>query len=320
MNYTKEFINNSNLLMECVKSNKIESGQMYGQFLIDSLNLGQGITIGNLLRRVLLGDLKGTAITGVRIAGVKDEFSLIPGIREDILEILLNLKGIILKSEICTRQFGRLRVHGPAVITASSIELPPEVQIINPNHYIATISNSHIVEIEFKIESGTKYQLANELFSDKFEDFIETDAIFMPVQKVDFKVENVYDKSNIIKERLIIDIWTNGSISPEQAIFSGSNLIRNLFKSITDQKINNEKENFSEKTPIKPIDPYSHIAIEELQLSVRPYNCLKRAQINTIGDLLDYSPEKLLELKNFGRKSADEVFTTLKNKLGIVLK
>jgi len=320
MNYTKEFINNSNLLMECVKSNKIESGQMYGQFLIDSLNLGQGITIGNLLRRVLLGDLKGTAITGVRIAGVKDEFSLIPGIREDILEILLNLKGIILKSEICTRQFGRLRVHGPAVITASSIELPPEIQIINPNHYIATISNSHIVEIEFKIESGTKYQLANELFSDKFEDFIETDAIFMPVQKVDFKVENVYDKSNIIKERLIIDIWTNGSISPEQAIFSGSNLIRNLFKSITDQKLNNEKENFLEKTAIKPIDPYSHIAIEELQLSVRPYNCLKRAQINTIGDLLDYSPEKLLELKNFGRKSADEVFTTLKNKLGIVLK
>lgn len=306
--------------MECVKSNKIESGQMYGQFLIDSLSLGQGITIGNLLRRVLLGDLKGTAITGVRIAGVKDEFSLIPGIREDILEILLNLKGIVLKSEIFSRQFGRLRVHGPAVITASSIELPPEVQIINPNHYIATISNSHIVEIEFKIESGTKYQLANELFSDKFEDFIETDAIFMPVQKVDFKVENVYDKSNVIKERLIIDIWTNGSISPEQAIFSGSNLIINLFKSITDQKINNEKENLLEKNPIKPIDPYTHIAIEELQLSVRPYNCLKRAQINTIGDLLDYSPEKLLELKNFGRKSADEVFTTLKNKLGIVLK
>ena len=320
MNYTKDFINNSNLLMRCVKLNKIDSGQMYGQFLIDSLNLGQGITIGNLLRRVLLGDLKGTAITGVRIAGVKDEFSLIPGIREDILEILLNLKGIVLKSEIFSRQFGRLRVHGPAVITASSIELPPEVQIINPNHYIATISNSHIVEIEFKIESGTKYQLANELFSDKFEDFIETDAIFMPVQKVDFKVENVYDKSNVIKERLIIDIWTNGSISPEQAIFSGSNLIINLFKSITDQKINNEKENLLEKNPIKPIDPYTHIAIEELQLSVRPYNCLKRAQINTIGDLLDYSPEKLLELKNFGRKSADEVFTTLKNKLGIVLK
>jgi len=306
--------------MECVKSNKLESGQMYGQFLINSLSSGQGITIGNLLRRILLGDLKGTAITGVRIAGVKDEFSLIPGIREDILEILLNLKGIVLKSEIANRQFGRLRVHGPAVITASSIEFPPEIEVINPNHYIATISSAHIVEIEFKIESGTKYQLANELFSDKFEDFIETDAIFMPVQKVDFKVENVYDNSNSIKERLIIDIWTNGSISPEQAIFSGSGLIINLFESINAHKITNEKENLIEKNHIKPIDPYTHIAIEELQLSVRPYNCLKRAQINTIGDLLDYSPEKLLELKNFGRKSADEVFATLKNKLGIVLK
>ena len=306
--------------MECVRSNKIESGQMYGQFLIDSLSSGQGITIGNLLRRVLLGDLKGTAITGVRIAGVKDEFSLISGVREDILEILLNLKGIVLKSEIVSRQFGRLRVHGPAVITASSLELPPEIEIINPNHYIATISSSNIVEIEFKIESGTKYRLANELFSDKFEDFIETDAIFMPVQKVDFKVENVYDNSNIVKERLILDIWTNGSISPEQAIFSGSGLIINLFKSINDHKITKEKEDLIEKNQVKPVDPYTHIAIEELQLSVRPYNCLKRAQINTIGDLLDYSPEKLLELKNFGRKSADEVFATLKNKLGIVLK
>nr|UBQ35464.1 RNA polymerase subunit alpha [Conticribra weissflogii] len=313
-------MNSSNLLIECLKSEKIESGSMYGQFLIDSLSSGQGITIGNLLRRVLLGDLKGTAITGVRIAGVKDEFSLIPGVREDILEILLNLKGIVLKSKNSTRQFARLRLHGPAVITASSIQLPPDVEIINPNHYIATISSSHILEIEFKIESGTRYRLANELFSDKFEDFIETDAIFMPVQKVDFKVENVYDNLNNVKERVFLDVWTNGSISPEQAIFSASNLIIDLFKSITEHKINQEKESIKEKTQTKPVDPYTHIAIEELQLSVRPYNCLKRAQINTIGDLLDYSPEKLLELKNFGRKSADEVFATLKNKLGIVLK
>jgi len=320
MNSTKNFINSSNLLMECLKSEKIESGSMYGQFLIDSLSSGQGITIGNLLRRVLLGDLEGTAITGVRIAGVKDEFSLIPGVREDILEILLNLKGIILKSNTNTRQFGRLRLQGPAVITASSIQLPPEIEIINPNHYIATISSSHILEIEFKIESGTKYRLANELFSDKFEDFIETDAIFMPVQKVDFKVENVYDNSNNIKERLFIDVWTNGSLSPEQAIFSGSNLIIDLFKSISEHKIKKEKEIIKEKTQIKPIDPYTHIAIEDSNMRIRIYNCLKRAQINTIGDLLEYSPEKLLELKNFGRKSADEVFATLKNKLGIVLK
>merc|ERR1712115_341915 len=199
-------------------------------------------TIGNLLRRVLLGDLPGTAITGIRIAGVKDEFSLIPGVREDILEILLNLKGIVLKSKIPSRQFGRLRLEGPAVITAGAIQLPSEIEIINPNHYIATISSPDLLEIEFKIESGTKYRLANELFSNKFEDFIETDAIFMPVQKVNFKIENVYDNSNIIKERLFIDVWTNGSISPEQAIFSGSNLIIDLFKTINKQKIKKEKE------------------------------------------------------------------------------
>lgn len=320
MNSTKNFTTSSNLLMECLKSEKIESGSMYGQFLIDSLNSGQGITIGNLLRRVLLGDLQGTAITGVRIAGVKDEFSLIPGVREDILEILLNLKGIVLKSGISTRQFGRLRVNGPTVITASSIQLPSEITVINPNHYIATISSSDLLEMEFKIESGTKYRLANELFSDKFEDFIETDAIFMPVQKVDFKVENVYDRLGNIKERLFIDIWTNGSILPEQAISLGSNIIVELFNSIDEQKIKKEKETIKEKKNVKFIDPYTHIAIEELQLSVRPYNCLKRAQINTIGDLLKYSPEKLLELKNFGRKSADEVFATLKNRLGIILK
>jgi DNA-directed RNA polymerase subunit alpha len=245
---------------------------MYGQFLIDSLSSGQGITIGNLLRRVLLGDLQGTAITGVRIAGVKDEFSLIPGVREDILEILLNLKGIILKSNVSTRQFGRLRLHGPAVITANAIQLPPEVEIVNPNHYIATISSSHILEIEFKIESGTKYRLANELFSDKFEDFIETDAIFMPVQKVDFKVENVYDNSNNIKERLFIDVWTNGSISPEDAISEASQYIVDFFQSIIENKTDPDINDLPNENLVTPLDPHTNIAIEELQLSVRPYN------------------------------------------------
>ena len=310
----------SNLYIKCLKSEKIESGARYGQFLINSLRPGQGITVGNLLRRVLLSDIGGTTITAVRIAGVRDEFSIIPGVREDVLEILLNLKGTVFQSKSTDTQFGRLKVKGPAVITASSIQGPSDLEIVNPNHYIATISTNGVLEIEFKFEYGTGYKLAGQTFCDKSEDFLQMDAIFMPIQKVDFKIENVYDNTNYVTERLFIDIWTNGSISPEQAIFSGSHLIMNLFKSIGDQKITKEKEILIEKNNIKPIDPFTHIAIEELQLSVRPYNCLKRAQINTIGDLLDYSPEKLLELKNFGRKSADEVFATLKNKLGIVLK
>ena len=310
----------NNLYIKCLKSEKIESGSMYGQFLINSLRPGQGITIGNLLRRVLLSDLGGTTITAVRIAGVRDEFSIIPGVREDILEILLNLKGIVAKSSTNDISSGRLKVKGPAVITADSIQLPSNIEIVNPNHYIATISTSNVVEIEFKFEYGTGYKLAGQTFCDKSEDFLQIDAIYMPIQKVDFKIENIYDNSNSITERLFLDIWTNGSISPEDAISSVSKFIIELFNSIMENKFTQDVDKLENTTNLTPINPHINIAIEELQLSVRAYNCLKRAQINTIGDLLEYSPEKLQELKNFGRKSADEVFTTLKNKLGIVLK
>jgi DNA-directed RNA polymerase subunit alpha len=142
----------------------------------------------------------------------------------------------------------------------------------------------------------------------------------MPVQKVDFKIENVYDTTNNINERLLIDIWTNGSISPNETLESAAQIIIDLFTSLITNKDSNENNQLITKTQSLIIEPYTNIAIEELQLSVRAYNCLKKAQINTVGDLLQYSPEKLQELKNFGRKSADEVFSTLKNKLGIILK
>ena len=310
----------SNLYIKCLKSEKIESGARYGQFLINSLRPGQGITVGNLLRRVLLSDLGGTTITAVRIAGVRDEFSIIPGVREDVLEILLNLKGIVFQTKSTGVQFGRLKVKGPAVITADAIQGPSDLKIVYPNHYIATISTPSVLEIEFKFEYGTGYKLAGQTFCDKSEDFLQMDAIFMPIQKVDFKIENVYDNTNYITERLLIDIWTNGSISPEEAISSASEFIIELFNSLLQNKFTQDPNDLEKTSPIVPINPHTNIAIEELQLSVRAYNCLKRAQINTIGDLLEYSPEKLQELKNFGRKSADEVFATLKNKLGIVLK
>ena len=310
----------NNLYIKCLKSEKIESGSMYGQFLINSLQSGQGITVGNLLRRVLLNDLGGTAITAIRIAGVRDEFSLIAGVREDILEILLNLKGIIFSNATNNISFGRLKIKGPAVVTANNIQLPSNIDIVNPNHYIATISSSNFLEIEFKFEHGIGYKLATQTFSDESEDFLEIDAIFIPVQKVDFKIENVYNDSNTITERLFIDIWTNGSISPEEAISSASKFAIELLDSIMENKFPQKLDKSENTNNLTSINPHINIAIEELQLSVRAYNCLKRAQIHTIGDLLEYSPEKLQELKNFGRKSADEVFTTLKNKLGIVLK
>jgi DNA-directed RNA polymerase subunit alpha len=141
----------------------------------------------------------------------------------------------------------------------------------------------------------------------------------MPVQKVDFKIENIYDISNHNNERLFLDIWTNGSISPNEALESASKIIIDLFTVLIKNTIRNENNQLEQESDSISIEPYTNIAIEELQLSVRAYNCLKKAQINTVGDLLQYSPEKLQELKNFGRKSADEVFSTLKNKLGIIL-
>jgi len=310
-----------NLQIKCLKSEKTEPETVYGQFLINALRPGQGITIGNLLRRILLGDLGGTCITAVRFAGVKHEFSTITGVREDILEILLNLKGIVLKTTKTKEpQFGRLKIQGPAVLTANLIQLPPMVEIINPNHYIATISTSNLLEIEFKIEYGTGYKLSEQIFNNESDDFLQIDAIFMPIKKVDFKIENVYDNSEDVSERLILDVWTNGSITPEQAISEASEFIINFFSSLMENKTIDKTSEFISDNLTVPTNPYTNIPIEELQLSVRPYNCLKRAQINTIGDLLQYSPKKLQELKNFGRKSADEVFMTLKNKLGIILK
>ena len=310
----------NNISIKCLKSEKIESGACHGQFLISSLKPGQGITIGNQLRRVLLNDLGGVAISAVRIAGISHEFSTIPGVREDILEILLNLKGIVFKSKIQTSQFGRLKIQGPTVVTADLIQLPANLQIVNPTHYIMTISTSNILEIEFKFEYGTGYRLASQTFLEENENYLQLDTIFMPVQKVDFKIENVYDNRNNINERVFLDIWTNGSISPNDALKSAVQITLDLFELLLENKPMEEKNKSKPKTHSISIEPYTNIAIEELQLSVRAYNCLKKAQINTVGDLLQYSPEKLQELKNFGRKSADEVFSTLKNKLGIVLK
>jgi len=310
----------NNISIKCLKSEKIQSGSCHGQFLINSLKSGQGITVGNQLRRVLLGDLGGTAISAVRIAGITHEFSTIPGVREDILEILLNLKGIVFKTKTQDIQFGRLKVQGPIVVTADLIQLPPDIEIVNPNHSIATISTSNILEIEFKFEYGTGYRLAAQTFLDEAENYLELDTIFMPVQKVDFKIENVYDIDNSISERLFIDIWTNGSILPNDALESASQIIIDLFTLLINNNNIKKSNQLETKTESISIEPYTNIAIEELQLSVRAYNCLKKAQINTVGDLLQYSPEKLQQLKNFGRKSADEVFSTLKNKLGIILR
>jgi len=312
----------TNLCMKCLTSKKKDSGSIYGQFLLDSLTPGQGITIGNVLRRVLLGDLGGTAITAVRIAGITHEFSTIEGVREDILEIILNLKGVVLKNideQNKNTKFGRLKIQGPMIITANSIELPSGLELVNPNHYIATISTSNILEMELRFEYGQGYKLLDKISNEKSIDFLEIDAVFMPVQKVDFKIENISDINGGNQERLFLEVWTNGSITPKEAIYKSSNLIIHIFNDLIENKTQIEIDNSSKEGLIHSNENQINISIEELQLSVRAYNCLKRSQINSVSDLLKYSPEKLQEIKNFGQKSADEVYTALKNKLGITL-
>jgi len=304
-----------NFDIACVESRIQGPRDYYSKFIIGPLEKGQGTTLGNALRRTLLSDLEGAAIVAVRIAGVSHEFSTIPGVREDVLEILLNLKEIVFRTETKEPMVGRLSIQGPTIVTAGNFDLPSEVTVMDSNQYIATICGNNTLEMEFRIETNKGYQLIERGTDEPSIDFLQVDAVFMPVRKVSYTVEDSRHNNETVQDELTLEIWTNGSITPHEAISEGSEILTSLFSPFKEIDFKSkENEDKSSETTV------NQILIEELQLSVRAYNCLKRAQINTIGDLLEYSPEKLLELKNFGRKSADEVFATLKNKLGIVLK
>lgn len=300
--------------IECIESRIDGPRDQYDKFVLEPLDQGQGITIGNSLRRVLLADLEGTAIVSVRIAGVSHEFSTIPGIREDVLEILLNLKEVVFRTESKESMIGRLRVQGPAIVTANDFELPSEVLLIDPKQYVATICGNNVLEMEFRIEKGRGYRLVEKGIDETSLDFLQIDSIFMPVKKVNYIVEDVRYKQSTLQDRLIIEVWTNGSISPKEAISQSSTILTNLFTPL--KNINFKSDNSSD---LEEEAKVNQILIEELQLSVRAYNCLKRAQIHSVADLLDYSQEDLLEIKNFGQKSAEEVIDALKKRLGINL-
>jgi DNA-directed RNA polymerase subunit alpha len=285
---------------------------IYGKFLVFPVTNGHGITIGNALRRVLLSDLSGIAIIGVKILGIKHEFSTIAGIREDVLEILLNLKQVTFTGTLFDNIVVPLEIQGPKIITADNIQLPSNLQIVNPNHYITAICANVFLCMELEIASGTGYKLANPSSCNVKSDFIELDAIFMPVQKVNYYVENIYIKSLKLKENLIIEIWTNGSVTPEIALKNSSQILINLFSVFTNANIKSENTNITRKI--------NSIRIEELNLSTRAYNGLKRAKINSLDDLLKYSLNDLKKLQNFGQKSVQEVRTKAKTYFGIILK
>ncbi len=302
--------------VDCIES-IVEADQgQYGRFVIEPLERSQGITVGNALRRVLLSNLEGVAITAVRIAGATHEFSTITGVREDVLDILLNMKEIILRSHSSQSQIGRLLVQGPARVTAGQFDLPSEVEVVNPHQYIATVAEGHTLEMEFRIERGQGYRAVDRSKDDATAlDFIQIDSVFMPVRKVNYTVDEVVVSGSMQRDQLTMDIWTNGSITPQQAISQAADILVNLFLPLKDVTL---EPKFDDDEKVAD-DPNNQIPIEELRLSVRAYNCLKRAQINSVADLLDFSQEDLLEIKNFGQKSAEEVIEALQERLGITL-
>lgn len=301
--------------VECVESRIEKDQSQISRFVIEPLDRGQGTTLGNALRRVLLSNLEGAAITAVRIAGASHEFATIPGVREDVLDILLNMKKVVLKSYSSQPQIGRLLVQGPMTVTAEHFDLPSEVELVDSDQYIATLSPSAMLEMEFRIEKGKGYRTFDKGRDEATAlDFLQIDSIFMPVRKVNYTVEDARIGDAVEKDRLIMEVWTNGSLTPQEALSQAANILVDLFnplKEITFEPTDDDPE--------EPKDPNSQVPIEELQLSVRAYNCLKRAQINFIADLLDYSQEDLLEIKNFGQKSAEEVVEALQQRLGITL-
>nr|WP_275973992.1 DNA-directed RNA polymerase subunit alpha [Argonema galeatum] len=303
--------------IECVESNIEKNRGQYSKFVLEPLERGQGTTVGNALRRVLLSNLPGTAVTAVRIAGVNHEFATIPGVREDVLEILLNMKEIVFKSHDSQPQIGRLVATGPGTVTASQFDLPSQTQmeVVDPSQYVATLAPGAKLEMEFRLETGKGYRAVDRGHDEAAAlDFLQIDAVFMPVRKVNYSVEEVRADGSAEKDRLLMEVWTNGSISPQEALSQAAGILVELFNPLTNMNLQPIDADKSDDE-----DPTSQIPIEELQLSVRAYNCLKRAQINSVADLLVYTQEDLLEIKNFGQKSAEEVIEALQRRLGITL-
>lgn len=301
--------------IECVESKTQKNQNQYSKFVLEPLERGQATTLGNALRRVLLSNLEGAAVTAIRINGVNHEFATIRGVREDVLEIMLNMKEIVLKSYTHQPQIGRLTANGPGTVTAGQFIIPSEIEIVDPNQYVATLADGSKLEMEFRVETGKGYRAIEKGKDDTASvDYLQIDSVFMPVTKVNYSVEDARVDGSAARERLILEIWTNGSLKPEEALSQAAGIVVDLFNPLKDLTLEAIQDDYQEDE-----DPTSQIPIEELQLSVRAYNCLKRAQINSVADLLDYTQEDLLEIKNFGQKSAEEVIEALRKRLGITL-
>jgi len=296
-------------IIECVDMSEDKS---YGRFVIEPLERGYGITLGNSMRRILLSSLPGAAVTGIKIDGVLHEFSTIPGVVEDVTEIILNIKGLSIKMFGDEPKTIYIDVSDQRAITGKDIIVDSDVEILNPDHHIATSNGQQKVYIEMSIDSGRGYVAA-----DKNKQphqpigYIPIDSIFTPVVKVNYSVENTRVGQSIEFDKLAIDVWTNGTIQPDEALSLGAKVLNehlNLFIDLSESARSTEV--LVQKEESKN-DRANEMTIEELELSVRAYNSLKRAGINTVTELLNRSEDEMAKVRNLGRKSLEEVINKL---------
>ena len=293
----------------------------YGRFVVTPLERGFGTTIGNSLRRILLSSLPGAAVTSVKIEGVQHEFSTIPGVVEDVTQIILNIKKMALKLHCDGPKTVYIEKKGAGEIKAGDITADPEVEIINPDLHIAQLNDDARLYMELVLCKGRGYVSAerNKAIMQPPVGVIPIDSIYTPVKKVNYTVENTRVGSQIDREMLTVDIWTNGTINPDEAVSLAAKVINDLLQLFVDlSETAKNAEVIVEKEESKK-EKVLEMTIEELDLSVRSYNCLKRAGINTVEDLSNKSEEDMMKVRNLGRKSLEEVINKLHG-LGLALK
>ena len=287
---------------------EISDDNTYGKFTVEPLERGYGITLGNSLRRIMLSSLPGAAVTSVKIDGVLHEFSTIPGVKEDVTEIILNLKGLSIRMHGNESKTIRIEAKGEGVITAGDIIADADVEILNPEMHIATLDENGAIIMEINVSKGRGYVPAeNNKTPGMPIGVIPVDSIFTPVTKVNYFVEDTRVGQVTDFDRLIIEVFTDGSIMPDEATSLAAkimnehlNLFVNLTEHVSDVEIMVQKE---EDTKEKVLE----MTIEELDLSVRSYNCLKRAGINTVDELIQRTEEDMMKVRNLGKKSLEEV-------------
>ena len=291
--------------IECIET---PEDQSYGKYVIEPLERGYGTTLGNSLRRVLLSSLPGTAATAIRIAGVQHEFSTIPGVKEDVTEIVLNVKGIIANLHTDGPKTVYIEAAGEGVVTAGDIKPDADVEILNPEKHIATIGPDGALSMEITLDKGRGYVPADKNKSaQQVIGTIPVDSIYAPVLKVNYAVENTRVGNQTDFDKLTIEVWTDKTISARDALSLGAKILCDHFTLFTDLSDSIGSRSTVVEKEVKRPDTVMKMTIEELDLSVRSFNCLKRANINTVEDLTNKTQEEMIKVRNLGRKSLEEV-------------